>query len=234
MSSRHTLNSEILERKSLVNAEQIEIKIIEIPTWLCTVLCWSDQIERLLLRTVEEPRLVESSHCLASTNYTDSSSNRMGIRCQHCHCSYNFRQCIRCSCVALRDFDDSNCHEFFADESDLQSKRGESMREWQWRHSLLVICQNRAFSQSFQTDDHPSRWIHSTSSRFEMICMPVVVCREQPYIPWRDHCHKCKAFEERNNIKKRVIFFIENKVKVEHSVEAIEMRAYLQMSGPGT
>lgn len=185
------------------SAEPIEIKIIRIPTWLCIVLCSSDPIERLLLRMVAEPHLVESSHCLASTNYTDSNSNRTDIRCQHCHCSYNFRQCIRCSCVALRDFDDSNCHEFFADESDSQSKRVESMKEWQLRHSLLVICRSRAFFQNFQTTHRPSKWIHSTSFRFEMICMPVVVYREQPYILWRDHCHKCKAFDESKKIEKR-------------------------------
>lgn len=72
-----------------------------------------------------------------------------------------------------------------------------------------------------------------------MICMPAVVCTEQPYILLRDHCHKCIAFEERKIKKKKtgknpIEIGFEDKEKVEQSIKAIEMRTYLQMSGPGT
>lgn len=39
------------------------------------------------------------------------------------------------------------------------------------------------------------------SSRFETICMPVVVYTEQLYILWRDHCHKCIVFDEKKQLE---------------------------------
>lgn len=190
-------------------------------TWRCIEHSCFHSFEQRLLRMVEALRRAGNIHSMVSINDIDSNCHHTDTPCscfRH-SCSSNCRrynckqwmtsnqisskawfrhvfqeveltQCLQYY-VVRRCFDGLRWLEFSVAESDWRWKRAETMREWPWRHWLLVICQNPSFSPNCQLMHRPNRWIHSTSCQSEKICRLAVVSRALLCILSDGHCRKC-------------------------------------------